>query len=243
MQDLLNFYRAKKHGDVLRLIEDCIEINKKYETIEGELFKLYIPKTLDILTDKLPLITAHSDTVFIEQPFDFRIEKIGLGTKISSADQMVGIGGDCRNGCYLISQIMRSDAWDKFIFAIFDLEEIGGVGARTMPYQSIINNNVSYLIGLDCYARDYIAVYNNTETSLIDNIIRNFDDKKVTRGYFTDVVVLADKYEKSPIVISIGYYNQHSPNEYVIYEDLEECYKTIIRFANLDLDEIRENVV
>jgi len=243
MHDLLNFYRAKKHGDVLRLIEDGIEINKKYETIEGELFKLYIPKTLDMITGKLPLITAHSDTVFFEQPFDFRIEKSGLGTKISSADQMVGIGGDCRNGCYLISQIMRSAFWDKFIFAIFDLEEIGGVGAATMPYQSIISNNVSYLIGLDCYARDYIAVYDNTETSLIDNIVSNFDDKEVTRGYFTDVVVLAEKYNKSPIVISIGYYNQHTQNEYVIYEDLEECYKTIIRFANLDLDEIRESVL
>lgn len=243
MQDLLNFYRAKKHSDVLRLIEDGIEINKKYETIEGELFKLYIPKTLDILTDKLPLITAHSDTVFIDQPFDFKIENSEFGTKISSADQMVGIGGDCRNGCYLISQIMRSDAWDKFIFAIFDLEEIGGVGARNMPYQSIISNNVSYLIGLDCYARDYIAVYNNTETSLIDSIMCNFADKEVTRGYFTDVVVLADKYNKSPIVLSIGYYYQHTPNEYVIYEDLEECYKTIIRFAKLDIDEFSENVV
>ncbi len=243
MQDLLNFYRAKKHGDVLRLIEDGIEINKKYETIEGELFKLYIPKTLDLLTDKLPLITAHSDTVFLAQPFDFKIEKSEFGTKISSADQMVGIGGDCRNGCYLISQIMRSDAWDKFIFAIFDLEEIGGVGARNMPYQSIIGNNVSYLIGLDCYARDYIAIYNNTETSLIDSIMCNFADKEVTRGYFTDVVVLADKYKKSPIVLSIGYYYQHTPNEYVIYEDLEECYKTIIRFANLGINEISENVV
>ncbi len=243
MQDLLNFYRAKKHGDVLRLIEDGNEINKKYETIEGELFKLYIPKTLDLLTDKLPLITAHSDTVFLAQPFDFKIEKSEFGTKISSADQMVGIGGDCRNGCYLISQIMRSAAWDKFIFAIFDLEEIGGVGARNMPYQSIVSNNVSYLIGLDCYARDYIAVYNNTETSLIDSIIRNFADKEVTRGYFTDVVVLADKYNKSPIVLSIGYYYQHTPNEYVIYEDLEECYKTIIRFVNLDINEISENVV
>ncbi len=235
MQNLFNFYKAESHEDVISLIEEGSQIETKYDIIEGELFKLYIPKTLDILTDKLPLITAHSVTVFIDQPFDFKIEKSEFGTKISSADQMVGIGGDCRNGCYLISQVMRSVAWDKFIFAIFDLEEIGGVGARNMPYQSIISNNVSYLIGLDCYARHYIAVYDNTDIQLMSLIKDNFTDKVLTQGYFTDVTVLASKYKKSPIILSIGYFNRHSVNEYVIYEDIKECYDTIIRFADLDL--------
>lgn len=235
MQKLINFYKAESHEDVLSLIEEGSQIENKYDIIAGDLHKIYIPKNMDLSTEKLPLLAAHTDTVYYRKPREIIVEKDEKGTKLRSSVPGDGIGGDCRNGCYLVSEVMKSANWDKFIFVLFDLEEDMGVGSKTMPYQEVIANNVSYLIGLDCYARDFVAVYDNTDIELMSLIKDNFADKVLTQGYFTDVTVLARRYQKSPIVLSIGYYNQHSLNEFVIYEDLEECYDTIIRFADLDL--------
>lgn len=236
MQKLFNFYKAESHEDVLSLIEDGAQIETKYDIIEGGLHKIYIPKNIDLTKDKLPLLTAHTDTVYYKKPTKIVATQSEKGTELRSSIPANGIGGDCRNGCYLISEVMNSSHWDKFIFVLFDLEEQLGVGSNAMPHQEVIANNVSYLIGLDCYARDYVAVYDNTDRELINLIEDNFVDKEITQGYFTDVTVLARKYQKSPLVLSIGYYNQHSLNEYVIYEDLKECYDTIIRFGDLDIN-------
>lgn len=234
MQELFSFYKAESHEDVLSLIEAGAEIESKYDVIEGGLHKIYVPKNIDLSLDKLPLLTAHTDTVYYQKPTEIVATQSERGTVLRSSLPAKGIGGDCRNGCYLISEVMKSASWDKFIFVIFDLEEQLGVGSKAMPHQKVIADNVSYLIGLDCFARDYVAVYDNTDRELINLIEDNFADKELTQGYFTDVTVLARKYQKSPIVLSIGYYNQHSLNEYVIYEDLKECYDTIIRFGDLE---------
>lgn len=234
MNRLLEFYKADTHQDVLELIEAGLDTTKMFKTYQGTLYKVYIPLTLtESDLDNTKLLTAHTDTVYSGPVEQIEITETYQGTVISSASPYIGIGGDCRNGCFLVSEVMNSANWDKFIYAIFDQEEVGCIGSLSMPEIDEISMYVNVVIGLDCYAKELIAVYSNTEERFIDSFSDALPSATVVDGYYTDAIVLARNYAKSPIVLPVGFYQQHSIAEYVIYEDVLAAYDTLCTLSEV----------
>ena len=124
IEELIAFYKAMNHQQVIDLIEAGID-KDNFVILENKYFRVWIPKNIK---GPEPLLCAHSDTVFINLPNSITHKK----GKLYCTDKSIGLGADDRNGCWLLSQMMKQRPID-FIFALFDMEEQGCLGSLSFP--------------------------------------------------------------------------------------------------------------
>lgn len=212
-----------KIKEVIKLLEynkfDLIEvINKEINWdifCTNSFYKNYWYKKGDI-----PIcLVAHIDTVWE------RIKVKREGNILKSALLFTGIGADDRLGVAFILTLIR--AGYKPHILLLDSEELGGLGANEFIKQ-VDKIDVNLFIELDrCGSNDYI-MYDNTNEKT-KKYIENFGFVE-NYGSFTDISILCPYFGISGINLSIGYYKQHTSDEYI---DLQIAQQNILRIVKI----------
>lgn len=184
--------------------------NKGYKVINEDGF-LYAKGDVPVL------LVAHMDTVHKLKCTQI-VEQDG---KISSPQ---GIGGDDRCGIFIIMNVVKELHCSVILC---EDEEIGGIGARKFAKTEYINNlDVNYMVELDRKGNNDAVFYscNNPEfTAFITDTI----GFKEASGYFSDISVLAPAAKIAAVNLSSGYYNAHTTNEYVVYDEMMDTVEAV----------------
>ena len=158
-----------------------------------------------------PMLCVHSDTVWDRRAV-FNIQR----GYIYSADPSMGIGGDDRAGiAALIHAVSQCDA--ACTVALFDQEESGCVGSSDLGED--LTFDPSLFIGLDRRGSCDVADYGYASSELLLGV-QALLGYKVVQGTWTDVAVLARLRESSCINLATGFYREHTPDEYIVMEDV-----------------------
>ena len=179
----------------------------------------------------LPVVlTAHMDTVHKEPVREYYGYTTEDGKHIISSPQ--GIGGDDRCGVYMIRTILATtDLRPTIIFC--ENEEIGGVGSHAFTKSEYIKelNDVKFFIELDRANADDLVFYEDMNESFHE-WCEKVTGYKENIGSFSDISYLCPKVGASGVNISCGYYNQHTLDEYVVYEEIETSIAKTIELLN-----------
>lgn len=194
----------------------------KSETEVGEDF--YFPCVISH-TDTV----HHIDTINVVEEYLFNAqqqEKLSLKAYNDDGDP-TGIGGDDKCGVYACLELLKELPHVKAAF--FVAEETGCHGSKKADPEFF--KNVGYAIQFDAPENWMITEF-CMGNPLFERDSEFFDvcgkiinesytsDVRLMKHPYTDVYALKNKFDFSCINISIGYYRYHTPNEYVVVEDV-----------------------
>lgn len=189
----------------------------KYDVVNGDGF-LYAKGDVPVL------LVAHMDTVHVKQCKAI-YKKDG---KLTSPE---GIGGDDRCGVFIIKNIVKELHCSVLLC---EDEEKGGIGAKKFTnatYEvddgtgNIIKSkyidhlDVNYMIEFDRKGNNDAVFYSCGNQAFID-FIEDETNFKFAYGSFSDISTLMPAAKLSGVNLSSGYYNAHSVDEYVVYEEM-----------------------
>ena len=199
------------------------------------------------------LLTAHMDTVHTELPnhiFEWtaRNEKGEIEHYIK-ADE--GIGGDDRCGIYMILQILehykkqnKGDKGDKengetgtnmYPSVLFcEDEETGCVGSGKFAkseYTYDVAQNNKYLIELDRKGNND-AVFYSCGNEEFQDFVCDVTGYKLEYGSYTDICELSPICDLASVNLSCGYYKEHTPSEFVCFEEMEHTIEVTIKLID-----------
>jgi di/tripeptidase len=196
-----------------------------------------IKKESDVSDDfYYPCVISHTDTVHNIDTINIREEnltnaqhQLKLSLKAyNNEGRPTGIGGDDKCGVFACLTLLKELPYLKAAF--FVSEETGCHGSKKADPDFF--SNVGYGIQFDAPENWMITeqCYGNV---LFDRNSDFFEkcDKVLTEGMvnedmrymihpYTDVYALRNLFDFSCINFSIGYYDYHTPNEYVVIEDV-----------------------
>ena len=177
--------------------------SNKYEVINEDGF-LYAKGDIPVL------LVAHMDTVHKERCLNV----IRVGNKFSSPQ---GIGGDDRCGIFIIANLIK-----KYHCSVLLLEdeEIGTIGARKFTKTDYINNlDVNFMIEFDRKGNNDAVFYSCDNKDFTNHVLDN-TGYKFAIGSWTDISVLMPASKLCGVNLSCGYYNPHTLDEYVNYDEM-----------------------
>lgn len=172
------------------------------------------------------LLVAHMDTVFPEPPKKILYNK----EQDKIYNPKGGLGGDDRCGIYAILKLLKE--YRPHILFTED-EEIGCIGA-SKAVKKLQIPNVKYIIEFDRRGKEDCVFYDCGNEEFI-NYIQTFDFI-LNYGSYSDISVLGSAWNIAAVNLSVGYYNEHTENEYVIFDELQ---KTINR-AKVMLEQLNK---
>ena len=187
-----------------------------------------------------PMLCIHLDTINthrgIDKPlisgyFDYNKELDMYSVNKNS--NLSCLGGDDRAGLWVLMRLLADkDVRDYYCYGVFFDEEVGGKGSSKymMDYKDY-EDGVSCFIGLDRRGVDEVATYGNDNEQLLATI-SNLGYKKAY-GTFTDASNLSD--DIACCNLSVGYYNEHTPNEVLYMEGAKACLRNLTHIAELNL--------
>ena len=183
-----------------------------------------------------PCVLSHTDTVHSineiivreeQKPNAQGFRKLALKGYTTSG-KPTGIGGDDKCGVFACLTLLDELPFLKAAF--FVSEETGCHGSRNADPK--IFSNVGYAIQFDA-PENWMITEKCFGQILFDRDTEFFEkcDKVLTEGMvkedmeymvhpYTDVYALRSKFDFSCINFSIGYYDYHTANEYVVVEDV-----------------------
>lgn len=186
---------------------------------------VFIPKNVE----RYPLMCAHLDTINTHRKTplersDLYINKDYIGLPAST--KKACLGGDDRCGVYIALELLASGL--PYAFGFFLDEEIGGKGSDN--YSTIIDTtNITALVGLDRKGSNDIALYGYDNSELTEIFVKQ--GYKVAMGTFTDASNLAGVCGLACVNLSIGYYNEHTPQEYIVFGEVEDTLKMLQKLS------------
>jgi hypothetical protein len=222
---MLHFLRLKEHFEVVGSVFS--EIGDNFTIYTSKLWTVIVPKNPSSVL--MPMLCAHTDTVMDIHPTKFSYTDI-TQSKICNCEYAL-CGADDRLGCFLVNRMVKSNPND-FIFALFDKEEIGGLGSSDFGRSEVfeeICKQVSCFIGLDRRGDSDLASYGYESEEFLE-VITTIPDFREATGSFTDVANLAADSHISCVNLSVGYYNEHTPSECF---SPTECLHTLETLRNL----------
>jgi len=193
-----------------------LKINLKYKL--KEYYKsviatddyIYVEGTIPIM------LVAHMDTVYKEPPTNLYLDK-----KQNVIYSETGLGADDRAGIIAIT-IMLEKGYKPYIL-FCDEEEVGGLGA-TKAAKELPIPNVNVIVELDrAGSNDYVTY--RCDNNELDKWVEKFGFVRA-EGTFSDISFLCPQWGIAGVNLSIGYYNQHSKNEFL---NLTEFFDIIQR--------------
>ena len=215
--DLLLKSNQQKTHDI------CKQFLKKndYEVIDGNFYLL--------AEGNIPIVLiAHMDTVHEQKEqclFLYDLDKNIATTKYT-------LGFDDKAGIAAIFKIIKKGYRPHIIFT--HDEEIGGGGSRMLvnDYRTCpFTPTPKYMIQLDRRGTHDCVFYDDDNKEFI-KYVESFNHFKEAIGSFTDISTIAPVWDISGVNLSIGYFNEHTNNEYL---DVDAWCKTIdevIRMIN-----------
>lgn len=172
------------------------------------------------------LLVAHMDTVHAKQCKHVTIDS----GKISATE---GIGGDDRCGVYIIKELVKELHCSVLLC---EDEEKGTVGARKFTKTDYINNlDVNFMIEFDRKGNDDAVFYTCDNQEFIKFVTDTTGYKKAF-GSYSDISVLMPAAKLSAVNLSSGYYNAHSTNEYVIWDEMCDTIEIAKDLINAECD-------
>jgi len=220
--DLLAIGSYKNH-DTYMIEYICIQLEK----IEGVNYQkdnagnILVTKYVETANLFFPCFCCHTDTVHYHDTIPIDIEYHGKEIILSSKN---GIGGDDKNGIFVILEMLKnSNISMKAIF--FANEETGFEGASKIDLSFF--DNISYLVEIDRknnsdIIRDHYCVsFDRAFNSIAEN--NNYYE---TMGSITDVLYLQNTGDINinAINISCGFYEPHTKKEIIVWSDVMKCY-------------------
>ena len=220
-------------------------INNVLSKIEGVFFKedtygnILITKGEISAEDYYPCIIAHMDTVHdFVKGYSVNVETEDNYTKVwatcsqyqetprlvsgKNQSNLAGIGGDDKCGIWIALKLLEELPTLKVIFTVE--EESGAVGASNLD--SSFFDNVGYLIegdrkgNSDLITNIWDDICSREFLSTISNVMEEYQYNE-TFGMLTDIAAIKeDNINLSAVNVSVGYYNPHSKEEFIIIEDL-----------------------
>lgn len=161
------------------------------------------------------LLTAHMDTVHKEPVKNIVTQKKNGKTVISSPQ---GIGGDDRCGVFMILELLKEN---KCSVLFCEDEEIGGVGSNKFCESKYLDEikDIHYMIELD-RMNSHDAVFYECDNEEFTEFIEKNTMFKKAYGSFSDISNLMPNAKIAGVNFSCGYYNAHTTNEYVVFEEM-----------------------
>ena len=184
-----------------------------------------------------PCVVSHTDTVHPMGDIIVKEEylpnaqgRIKHSLKAyDQSDYPTGIGGDDKCGVYACLTLLKELPYLKAAF--FVSEETGCQGSKRADKEFF--KNVGYAIQFDA-PENWMVTENCSGEVLFDRnsefftecdqVLKesmNQDDMLYMVHPYTDVYALKSQFPFSCINFSIGYYDYHTENEYVVLEDVE----------------------
>jgi putative aminopeptidase FrvX len=219
---------------LVHFICEFLEENKIPYKVD-ELLNIYCTKGD---ADIYPCVVAHTDTVHNNHYIDVRTElKKNCRDVVKEAykgynakGKPTGIGGDDKAGVFACLTLLLELHVLKAAF--FVSEEIGCKGSKEAD--EAFFENVGYAIQFDA-PFDYMVTEVSSGVPLFDrdseffnkanNVLVEYIIPEYGSHPYTDVYALKKLFDFSCINLSIGYYNYHTADEYVILEDVENGIK------------------
>ena len=212
---------------------------------------IYVTKQTDENIDYFPCVVAHTDTVHNIDTINIREGNLPNAQNVlkpalkayNDEGLPTGIGGDDKCGIYACLELLKEIPNLKVAF--FVSEETGCHGSRNADKEFF--GNVGYVIEFDAPGNWMVSEYcmgvqlfeRGTEffKSCNEALTEGFKNRQKYQAHpYTDVYALRQLFDFACINFSIGYYNYHTPNEYVVIEDvysgIETGKKMIERLGN-----------
>jgi len=182
-----------------------------------------------------PCVVAHTDTVHNIDVINIREEELKNAQgqirpslkAYNDFGKPTGIGGDNKCGVFACLELLKELPVLKAAF--FVSEETGCHGSRKADPNFF--ENVGYAIQFDAPFNWMVTEY-SMGVKLFDKsddffkkcdevLNESFEGRQKYGSHpYTDVYALRSKFDFSCINISIGYYDYHTPEEYVVIEDV-----------------------
>ena len=155
------------------------------------------------------LVVAHLDTVHNPKPTNIFYDQ-----NKSVYWSPEGLGADDRAGVWGIIQLIYRGLRPHILFC--HQEETGGVGARAAARD--LKPDIRYVIELDRKGSND-SVFYSLDSIEFEDYINEFGFK-TDYGSFSDISILCPAWGIAGVNLSIGYYKQHSKQEYLNYKEL-----------------------
>ena len=223
-----------REGLLVEFICDWLKENN-IEYYIDDMLNVYATKQTDADVEYFPCVIAHTDTVHGLNEINVREEmhenaQGELKPSFKAYDNHgnpTGIGGDDKAGVFACLQVLEELPNVKAAF--FVAEETGCHGSAEADVDFF--QNVGYGIQFDgpenwmvteyCFGQQLFdresEFFETCDKILVENVGESLE--YLVHPY-TDVYSLRGKFDFSCINISIGYYNYHTRNEYVVLEDV-----------------------
>lgn len=231
------------YGHETKMVEYIIGwgIKNHIPVILDSFGNVYLKKGKVAEGEHYPCVMAHMDTVhhsnkpLIKDNLRLNIieSKDAKGLKLSALnpidDSTIGIGGDDKAGVAICLDIIKNT--DVIFGAFFLSEEIGCVGAFNADEN--IFKEVAYAIEFDAPFDDWLT-YSSNRTQLftkeffkeVDSILLKYGISNIRDcDPYTDAYAIKKKFDINCMNFFAGYYLWHTPQEYVIYEDVVKAYE------------------
>lgn len=151
------------------------------------------------------MLVSHLDTVSATPPQNIVYNKNFI-TAIESV-----LGGDDRCGVFTILNILKAGFRPHILFT--EDEEIGGVGATKFIAKYPNKIDLKYILELDRRGSKDCVLYDTGNMDFLQ-YVESFGFEE-NWGTFSDISVISPKYDIASANLSIGYYNEHTRNEYI----------------------------
>ena len=216
----------KRFEDLCRMTQQQLK-NYMKQYLESKEYKpvcedgfLYAKGTVPVL------LVAHLDTVHKRKCEEI----VTSNNKIYSPQ---GIGGDDRCGVFMIANIVK-DLHCSVVLC--EDEELGVVGAGKFAKTEYIDNlDVNYMIEFDRKGENDAVFYSCGNNEFIDFILDNTGYKEAI-GSFTDISTLMPASKLCGVNLSCGYYEPHTENEYVLYDEMMNTISVAKALISLDCE-------
>jgi len=169
------------------------------------------------------MLVAHLDTVHSQIPINiFKDEEFNLMWSPQ------GLGADDRAGVYAILQL--ADSYKPHILFTTE-EETGGFGARKATEDlSFYLEDIKFVIELDRQGKNDAVFYDCDNVDFVDYIEKYGFIKSY--GSFSDISILCPIWGIAGVNLSIGYYFQHSKQEYLNVNEMEQTIDKVKDILN-----------
>lgn len=201
---------------------------------QDEIGNLYITKGK---SEYYPCFVAHLDSVHEKVEMVVKEEllpnaqeeyKLALKAYEKETNEPTGIGGDDKAGVFICLQLLKTIDNCKLFLPV--AEETGCNGSKHADPEFF--KNVGYAIQFD-------STENNTLSKTLmgvqlfeenSNFINSVETLLLEHGYvnwlhhpYTDTMMLKKKFDFACLNLAAGYYNYHTPQEYVVVEDVQKA--------------------
>jgi len=224
-------YREEK---MVQYICDWLK-EKNIDFVVDEHFNIYATKGILNDNEKYPCVVCHTDTVHpidsinvVEEMLPNSHRELKLSLKAyNDHGEPTGIGGDDKCGVFACMELLEEMETIKAAF--FVSEETGCHGSRYadksffsyVGYAIQFDGPENWMITETCFGAKLFDREGEFFSTCDKILTEGMNDKKKYMVHpYTDVYALKSLFDFSCINISIGYYQYHTRNEYVVIEDV-----------------------